>query len=160
MKRILIVSLLCLLVAGCAGTAAEMLTYDNISAAAIEAQKGVTALDQGLQGDQAAKQQEVTTAIAKDVTAIAQKQLPEADAKALGDRVAAALTTHLANMAEQDRRRREVVEPTLDNLAYILQVCKQGKDFVLFRSSVATQWKSYLEATGAAGIKKITGANP
>jgi Tfp pilus assembly protein PilP len=156
MKHVLVICLLLVMVAGCsAGTSADLLTYDAIEASARQIQAGVTAYDASVQADQAKMRQQIVTALGDDVLEIAQKQMTAEDASKLRAAVIVKMTEHLDNLSEQDRRRREVYEPTMDNIAYILQLCEQGRQFTLYRSSVEQQWKTYLQATARANIKAI-----
>lgn len=145
------------MVGGCAaGTSAELLSYDNIEAAANEAKKGVVAYDLTIRAEQANTAGEVTAALAKDVTAIAARGgLPPADAAALGERVGLSVKAHMANLTEQERRRQALFEPTVDNLDFIIQVCAQGRQFAIYRSDVSAQWRSYLETTARARLRKV-----
>ena len=149
-----------LAVAGCqAGTSAELLTFDNITAAAVEVKKGVLAYDQAVVGEQVKTSNTLMTALSKDVANIAAGGgMSKEEAAALGERVAAVMRGHLANFAEQERRRQLIFEPTIDNLNYIIQICAQGKQFSIYRSSVSAQWKAYLEATSLSQLRKIDSA--
>lgn len=133
--------LLCLLplVGGCmtAGTSADLLSYDVISSAAVEAAKGVENFDTAIKTDQAKTQAAMLVALKASI--VEAKGDP-----ALADRVIVAMTTHLANLTEQERRRATLKETTLDNLTFIQEVCKRSKDFVVYRSDVSSQWKAYI----------------
>jgi ABC-2 type transport system permease protein len=56
---------------------------------------------------------------------------------------------------EQERRRQALFEPTVDNLDFIVQVCQQGRQFAIYRADVSAQWKTYLEATARARLRKV-----
>lgn len=148
--------LLMLCLGGCAGTSADLLSYDNIQAAALEAQKGVAAYNNAILVGEQQKQAEVLKALGDTIILQAGKNLTPEDAAKLAGRVVTAMTLHMSNLAEQDRRRQAIYEPTMDNLAYILTVCEQAKQFVLYRADIAQQWKVYLQATARAKIKPIT----
>jgi len=148
------------LAAGCAGTAADLRAYDNIIAAAEQAKIGVQAYDAAVQADTTRRQAEMLEALrgsiliaAKASPATAQ---PDEDAEAMADRIVASVRQHLANYAEQERRRAELYAATIDNLDYIVQVSQDGKSLVIYRSSIAEQWKQYLQATARARIKPVT----
>jgi len=145
---------------GCAGTAADLLAYDNIIAAAEQAKAGVQAYDAAIQTDIASRKAEMFEALRNSILiaakASATASQPGGDADALADRIVASMRQHLANYAEQERRRAELHAITVDNLDYIIQVSQDGKDFVVYRSSIAEQWKRYLQATARARIKPVT----
>ena len=147
--------------AGCAGTAADLLAYDNIIAAAEQAKVGVDAYDAAVRAETSRRQGEMLKALRESILIVA-KAGPAAgqpggdDAEALADRIVASMRQHLANYAEQERRRAELHAVTMDNLDYIIQVCRNGKDFVIYRSDIAEQWKQYLQATARARIKPLT----
>lgn len=147
---VLLLALLAAALAACGGCGAgyqtDLLTYDNIILAATESARGVGALDQAIQASDAKRKAAMLQALGESVVVIAlqEGQTPEA-AKAGADRIVAAMTTHLANYAEQDRRRRVLVETTVDNLAYIVEVAEAGKQFALYRADIGAQWKQYLD---------------
>jgi hypothetical protein len=150
MKRLLAVLLVgCLVVGGClgAGTASDLLSYDNIAVAAQEARKGVTALDTAVQADTAKGQVAMLEALRQSI-------VQSGGAADQADRIVAAMKVHLANYAEQDRRRQMVVGATQDNLDFILELCEKGKQFTLYRASVSEQWKAYLAAT-ANDVRRV-----
>lgn len=149
-----------LLVSGCnAGTSAELLSYDNIEAATVEVQKGVSAYDSSVRESQARTTAQLASAIAESVV-IATKQattMPVAEQEVLRARVTSAVTTKLADLMEQEKRRGELYAAVMDNLLYIQQLCAQSKQFVIYRADVGTQWKTYLEATARANLKTVKG---
>lgn len=144
---------------GCAGTAADLLAYDNIIAAADQVKVGVQAYDAAIKADTARGQAEMFETLRKSILIVVKApsaaSQPGGDADALADRIVASMRQHLANYAEQKRRRAELHAVTMDNLDYIIQVCRNGKDFVIYRSDIAEQWKQYLQATARARIKPI-----
>jgi hypothetical protein len=145
--------------AGCAGTAADLLAYDNIIAAAQQAKIGVQAYDTAVLTDTARRQAEMLRALRESILIVAKvpsaASQPDGGADALADRIVASMRQHLANYAEQERRRAELYSATIDNLDYIIQVSQNGKDFVIYRSNIAEQWKQYLQATARARIKPV-----
>jgi len=157
----LITALACLtLSAGCAGTAADLLAYDNIIAAAEQAKVGVQAYDAAVRADSARRQDEMLKALRDSIIIVAKSSSstsqPDEDVDALADRIVASMRQHLANYAEQERRRAELHAATIDNLDYIVEVARKGKDFVIYRSGIATQWRQYLQATARARITPVT----
>ena len=152
MKRLLAVLLVgCLVVGGClgAGTASDLLSYDNIAVAAQEARKGVTALDTAVQADTAKGQ-------AAMLEALRQSIVQSGGAVEQADRIVAAMTVHLANYAEQDRRRQAVVNATQDNLDFILEICEKSKAFVLYRADINLQWKNYLQTLPRKPVEDLS----
>jgi hypothetical protein len=147
-------------ITGCAGTAADLLAYDNIIAAAQQAEIGVKAYDTTVQADTAQRQTEMLKALRESILIVAKASpaasQPSGGADALADRIVAAMQQHLANYAEQERRRAALYGSTMDNLDYIIQVSQNSKAFVLYRSNIADQWKQYLQATGLSQIKPVT----
>ena len=161
-RRLAAVSLLVLagLSAGCAGTAADLLAYDNIIAAAEQAKVGVKAYDTAVRADTARRQAEMLKALRESILIVVKAppaaSQPAGGAEALADRIVASMQQHLADYTEQERRRGELYAATIDNLDYIVQVSRNGKDFVIYRSDIAEQWKQYLQATARARIKPVT----
>ncbi len=145
---------------GCAGTAADLLAYDNIIAAAQQAKIGVQAYDTAVQADTARRQADMLAALRESIIIVAKASpaasQPAGDADALAERIVASMRQHLANYAEQERRRAELYAATVDNLDYIVQVSQNGKDFTIYRSNIADQWKQYLQATARSRIKPVT----
>ena len=110
--------------------------------------------------DAARRQAEMLRALRESILIVAKvpsaASQPDGGADALADRIVASMRQHLANYAEQERRRAELYSATIDNLDYIIQVSQNGKDFVIYRSNIAEQWKQYLQATARARIKPVT----
>ena len=148
-----------LLITGCgAGSAYEVLTYDNIIAAAVEAQKGVDAFNQTVVADTARQHEQMLQAVGVGIRDIAEQQaLDPEQADALADSVVASLRVHLANYAEQEQRRAKLYEVTRDNLAYIVQISEQAKKFIVYRADIGAQWQQYLESTSRSAIGSIIG---
>jgi len=148
------------LAAGCVGTAAHLLAYDNIIAAAEQAKVGVQAYDAAVQADTTRRKAEMLKALRESILIVAKApsaaSQPDGGAEALADRIVASMQQHLTNYTEQERRRAELYAATIDNLDYIIQVSQDGKDFVIYRSNIAEQWKQYLQATARARIKPVT----
>ena len=134
---------------GCyAGTAAELLTFDNVIGAAMEAKKGIVAYDTAVKTSDAKRQAAMLKILGTDVKniAIAEKMTPK-DAEILAGKVVVSMTTHFANYLEQERRRDALYRVTMDNLNYIIDISNQGKEFSVYRADVSAQWKSYLQAS-------------
>ncbi len=147
---------LCMFV-GCggAGTAYDMLTHDNVIAATVEAQKGVVAFNTTVQLEMAARQRAMVAAVGRGVRIVAESQAIAPDqAAALAAKVVESLNAHLQNYDEQDRRRVELFEITMDNLNYIIQISEQSKKFALYRSDIGEQWKAYMESSMKNLIRK------
>jgi len=147
------------LAAGCVGTAAHLLAYDNIIAAAEQAKVGVQAYDAAVQADTTRRQAEMLKALRESILIVAKAPSagqPDGGAEALADRIVASMQQHLTNYTEQERRRAELYAATIDNLDYIVQVSQDGKSLVIYQSSIAEQWKQYLQATARARIKPAT----
>ena len=160
MKRIrvwlvaLMFALLPVACVGCmAGSGADLMGYDAIIAAAQESSKGVIALDIAVRTADERGQEEMLRAL-RDSILIASKATsqPEGAAEVLATRIVDAMRAHLANYAENDRRRRDISEAVLDNLAYIIEVSDASKQFVLYRADIGEQWKSYITATARRSV--------
>jgi hypothetical protein len=104
-----IVALAALALAGCqAGTSAELLGYDNIQAAAVEARKGLAAYDQAIRLEAQKNHEAYLQKVHSDVVKIAlsHDETPE-NARKLADEVVKGARAHFANQTEQERRRAE-----------------------------------------------------
>ena len=151
---LLILAAVCM--TGCmAGTSAELLTYDTIAASAVESQKGVDALGQAVQTQDARTQEQVADAVAATVLKAMGKTLTPEDQAKLRDAVRQEMRTKIADMIEQERRRNELLAAIRDNLDYIQELCRQGKEFTLYRANIDQQWKSYIESTARARMKTV-----
>ena len=160
-KKLLILLLLVLPFGGCyAGTSADLLSYDAIQAAAVEAQKGVEAYNATVLADAQQKKGEILKALGATVALVASETSTPEEAASLAARVVASMQTHMANLEEQERRRQNVYEVTRDNLEYIVGVCEQSRQFVLYRSSISEQWKEYLQATARARLPVMETPQP
>lgn len=145
---------------GCAaGTSYELLGYDAIQAAAVEAAKGVDAYDTAVRLSQEKDKAEFLAKLGRDVVKIAlsKDETPE-NAEKLATAITTAAAKHFADQTENERRRAAWYEVTKDNLAFILQVCEDGKAFAIYRADVSAQWKSYLQAQARARLTKMGGA--
>ncbi len=158
MSKLIVGLLLTCMCGGCgrAGLAYDVLTHDNVIAAAREAKKGVEAFNVAVVAGTAARQDDMLDAVGKGIAQLAQDGSikPEA-AKALAQSVVTSLKAHLANYAEQERRRANLYEVTIDNLNYIIQISEQGKTFSIYRADIGVQWKSYLESSAKTAIGTI-----
>lgn len=145
------------MVSGCgAGLTHDLLTYDNIVAATVEAKKGVEAFNETVITDTAYRQEQMLQAVGNGIKKQAQDSALNAEeAEALAQDVVATLKTHLANYVEQERRRAHLYEVTLDNLNYIIQISEQGKKFSIYRADIGQQWKDYLESSARDAIESI-----
>ena len=146
---------------GCAaGTSYELLGYDAIQAADVEAAKGVDAYDVAVRAAAEKDKAEFLGKLGGDVVKIAlsKDETPENAAK-LAAAVTAAAAKHFADQTEQERRRAAWYEVTKDNLAYIVQVCEDGKAFAIYRADVSAQWKTYLQAQARTRLAKMKGTD-
>lgn len=158
MRKFVLGLLMVALLSGCgtAGVTHDILAYDNIIAAAREAGKGVEAFNEASIADTANRQEDMLQAVGDGIKGLAQDQaLTPEQAKALADGVVQSLKTHLANYAEQERRRAHLYEVTMDNINYIIQVSEQGKSFSIYRADIGVQWKQYLESSARSAIGSI-----
>ncbi len=158
MRKFILGLLLLGLFAGCntAGLAHDLLAYDNIIKAAVEARKGVDAFNATVVVDTAHRQAAMIQAVSKGIVDLAQDSaIDEEAAKALAQAVTEKLITDLANYTEQERRRAHLYEVTIDNLNYIIEVSEKGKKFSIYRADVNQQWKDYLESTARSAIGTI-----
>lgn len=142
---------------GCkAGFTYDVLTHDNVIAAALEARKGVEAFNTAVIADTAHRQEQMLQAVSDGIKALAQEQAIDAEqAEALAQKATASLRGHLANYAEQERRRARLFMVTIDNLDYIIQISEQSKKFSIYRADIGVQWKQYLEASARTAIGSI-----
>lgn len=157
MKKWIVGLLALVLLSGCgAGSAYELMLHDNVIAAATEAMKGVEAFNTTVIADTAARQEHLIQAVGDGITALAQDQAIDPDqADALAEGVVNSLRTHLANYAEQERRRVHLYEVTIDNLKYIIQISEQGKKFTIYKADIGVQWQDYLNSTAKSAIGSI-----
>lgn len=146
---------------GCAaGTSYQLLGYDAIQLAAVEAQKGVKAYDEAVRLSAQRARVELLAAISKDLVkaALAQGQTAET-AQAYATAVVETVAKRLDDLEEQQSRRREWYEVTMDNLRYILDVCEDARQFVIQRADIESQWKAYLQAQARARLAKMGEGN-
>lgn len=157
MRKLITGLLMLMLLPGCgAGVTFDILTHDNVIAAAVEAKKGVEAFNVAVEADIVYRQGHMLQAVGSGVKALAQEQAIDAEqAEILAQGVVASLKAHLANYAEQERRRAHLYEVTMDNLNYIIQISEQGKQFTLYRADIGLQWKQYLESSARKAIGSI-----
>jgi hypothetical protein len=157
MKKLIVGLLMLFMVSGCgAGLTYDLLTHDNVIAAAVEAKKGVEAFNTTVIADTVVRREYMLQAVGDGIKELAQAQAIDAEqAKALAQSVVAGLKVHLANYAEQERRRTQLYEVTIDNLNYIIQISKQGKSYSLYRADIGIQWKQYLESSARDAIGSI-----
>lgn len=157
MRTFIVGLLMMYLLSGCgAGVTYDVLTHDNVIAAAVEAKKGVEAFNASVIADTAARQDHMIQAVGTGIKTLAQEQaMDEEQAEALAQGVMASLAGHMANYAEQERRRAKLYEVTMDNLNYIIQISEQGKKFAIYRADIGIQWKQYLESSARDVIGSI-----
>lgn len=157
MRKLAAMLMTLILFVGCgAGTAYDVLAHDNVIAAALEAKKGVEAFNETVIADTAARRANLVKTVGNGVKATALAQaVGDKQAEALAQDVMAELTRHLNNYAEQERRRANLFEVTIDNLNYIIQISEQGKKFALYRADIGLQWKQYLESSARDVIGSI-----
>jgi len=150
MKALFIGSLFVLgcLLGGCtAGTNTDLLTYDNISASVKETRTGVGALVASINNSDNKVREQLADGIAQSVaTATEHSSLSAEDKVKLIEAVRSQVSIKLGDILEQEKRKAKLVEAINDNLDYIDELCRQGKDFTIYKSDVNAQWKSYLQA--------------
>lgn len=150
-----------LLMFGCsAGTSYQLLGYDAIQLAAVEAQKGVKAYDSAVRLSAEKDRTEFLAKLARDIVKIAlsRDETPE-NAKALATAIVDASVVHSANQTEQERRRAQWYEATMDNLRYIIDTAEDSKAFAIYRADVSAQWKAYIQAQARARLAKMGEGN-
>lgn len=157
MRKFTVGLLMIVLLSGCgAGLTHDLVTYDNVIAAAVEAKKGVEAFNTTVIADTAIRQEHMLQAVGNGIKEQAQEAAFNAEeAEALAQGVVDSLRTHLANYAEQERRRAHLYEVTMDNLNYIIQISEQGKTFSIYRADIGVQWKNYLEFSARNAIGSV-----
>lgn len=157
MKRLIAGCIMLALFTGCqAGVTYDILTHDNVIAAAKEARKGVEAFNVAVVTGTAMRKEQMLQAVGKGIKTLAQKQAIDTEqAEKLAQEVMASLRTHLSNYAEQERRRASLYAITIDNLDYIIQISEQGKKYTIYKADVGLQWKQYLESSARRAIGTI-----
>ena len=157
MRRVIVGLLMMVMFSGCgAGMTHDVLTYDNIIAAAKEAKVGVDAFNEAVIAESVNRQEQLIKSVGDGIRTLAQEQAIDAEqADALAETVVASLKGHLANYAEQERRRAHLYEVTIDNLDYIIEISGQGRKFSIYRADIGVQWREYLESSGRDAIQSI-----
>ncbi len=158
MKKFIVGLLMLVMLAGCgqAGEAYQLSLADNVIAAAEEAIKGVDAFNQTVVADTANRQEHLIQAVGDGIRKLAQDQAIDPEqAEAMAQGVTDSLRVHLANYAEQERRRTHLYEVTIDNLKYIIQISEQGKKFTIYQADIGTQWQDYLNSTARSVIGSV-----
>ena len=157
MRKCIIGLLAIMLFSGCgAGTTFSVLTYDNVITAANEVRKGVDALNATVITDTARQQEYMIQSVGRGIKNLAVNQDIDPDqVEIIVQEVMTSLRSHLKNYAEQERRRAELHEITIDNINYIIQISEQGKKYVIYRSDMSTQWQDYLNSTARTFIKPV-----
>lgn len=142
------VALAILCCTGCnAGTSADLLTYDAIEAASGEVRKGMDAYDTAVKADANAVRENIRRDLKASIL------IAGGDAN-MATRIVAAMDLHIGNILEKERRRGELYRGIADSLDYIDTLCSQGRDFVIFRADVNTQWKQYLQSQARTALAK------
>jgi len=141
---------------GCnAGTSADLLTYDSIVASAEQIQLGVNDLASATAMADAKTREQFSTDIAKAILrATKATSMPAEDQARIMTAVQQEVSLKIADLLEQERRRAKLLNSINDNIAFVKELCRQGKEFVLYRSDINTQWKSYLQAQTRTQIEK------
>ena len=159
MKRLMLLILLLAssLFMGCnAGTSADLLAYDNITAAADSVIASVDAYNKASKFSTERLQAEFIKSMQKDAYDIALSNDETAEsAKILADKIAANLSVAISNFAKENETREKLYSVTMDNLLYIKEVSQQGKDFSIYRSNVSEQWKSYMNAQKRTELESV-----
>jgi hypothetical protein len=159
MKRLLnlVLAFFPIICVGCtAGVGADLVGYDAIIAANQEAAKGVEALRVGLEGTIARDKGQLMVNLHDWVKQAATQ--PD-DAEGNATEIVARMTKHLAEIEEQQARLELVVGPTMDNLAFAIDVAQKAKKLVIYRSDMTTQWKEYL-LQAATARSRINATSP
>ena len=154
--------LLPFLALGCqAGTSYELLGYDVIQAAAMEAQKGVDAYDTAVRSSDSANIAEYKKLLARNIVKIAlsKDETPE-NAQKLADKIVADAAKYMEELMVQERRRIAWYEATSDNLKFIVETADDCKSFAIYRADVSAQWKTYLHAQARARLAKMPDSKP
>lgn len=156
MRRVLLCLAVLLLLGGCqAGTSAQLLGYDAIQAAAVEAQKGASAQHQAVLAAQSQDEKALIDSLVGGIeTALKSDKMAPDEAAVVAGRVKDKLLKDLANLKENNRRATTEYQTLADNLAYIETVAGQSKEFVIFKSDIDTQWKAYIQAQARAQLEK------
>lgn len=158
MRKCIVGLLLMMMLMGCGqvGATHDLLAYDNIIAATLEAKKGVEAFNLTVETDTAHRQEQMLQAIGVGIKKLAESEsiTPE-QAETMAAAVVESLRTHLANYTEQQRRRARLYEVTIDNLNYIIQVSEQGKKLTIYRADLSQQWKDWLQSSARNHIETI-----
>lgn len=153
MRRCIVSLLLLLLVGvtgGClgrAGMTTDLLTYDNISASAVQVKKAVVTYDTAVQVLDVKRQDAMLKLLERGIAKSLVGQVSPEKAAEIAAGAIKSLKGHLANFRIEEQRRAKLLEITLDNLDYIVLLCEQGKKFAIYRADITAQWKAYLEAS-------------
>jgi len=154
MKRftlgLLLLSLVCFTTGGClgqAGSTHDLLTYDNVIAAAGETGKAIVAYDTAVQVLDAKRQEAMLKLLEQGIVDSLVGQVAPDEAAVIAAGAVGSLKTALANFRVEEQRRAILYEVAMDNLGYIVMICKQGKKFTVYRADISAQWKSYLESS-------------
>lgn len=153
MKRLLWIIILPALAvrsAGCstAGSAAQAKAFDNITAAATETAKSVRDLQTGILARAIEDRETAMNALATEILKVA--AVNRDDQAASAQRVADRLRALLGRLDEDERRAKLAADIAGDNLSYIQDVAKKGRDFEFYRASIEQQWRDYLGALALA----------
>ncbi len=146
-----------LLLTGCqAGTSAQLLAFDNVEAATSEVKKGVEAYDTSVRASSTKLRSTFIKAVGQDVVMIAlSENESEATAKKLADAVMANLSRAMNDFEEQERRRAELFNAIMDNIAFVFQVCENARAFELYRANISEQIKAYVENQARAKLRRV-----
>lgn len=160
MKR-LVTGLLLLLIGltgGClgrAGMTTDLLTYDNISASAVQVKKAVVIYDTAVQALDVKRQDALLKLLEQGIADSLAGQVSPEEAAVIAAETVKSLKEHFANFRIEEQRRAKLLETTLDNLDYIVLLCEQGKKFAIYRADITAQWKAYLEASAKKYINPV-----
>lgn len=148
-----------LFLSGCkASETATLLSYDAITAAAIQAQVGVDSYNTSVKAESAKKKEAVLAALAQEIVEAVQTQQIDANAtNEMATHIVSKMRQKLADLDEQEARRANCYQVTTDNLTFIKEVAEQGRKFNIYSSSVAAQYQQYME-TQATKITTLTSA--
>ena len=132
---------------GQAGLTTDLLTYDNVIAAANETKKVVVAYDTAVQTLDAGQQAALLAHLQQGIIDSLVGEYTLEEAKVIAAEATASFQVALVNFQIEERRRAKLFEIAMDNLAYIIQICDAGKKFSMYRADVSAQWRAYLESS-------------
>jgi len=141
---------------GCAGLAADLAGYDLITATVVEAKKGFDAYDTALRADAVKRRANLLAVLKRDLTQLAQANLPPVEAVLAAEQGVALLAKNLDDMAEQERRRQTIYDVTSDNLLMVAETVESMRKLSIFRADIEQQWKDYINVVAKGKLAKAS----